>query len=235
MVRNFKDETWVEIFDAIEEEGILLWMWLVSDALELSEKLLTDLSYSDKIDELKQIFFRRRIKKKFSISDTEVREAIKKSIQNCFIWLKLYRKDFRYSEWLLPNSEAKNICQKYDNVLNPLLYMFLKEWDAFPIVKSLFQDENLNLEWYWVKNWYSKTWLQRYRSVTYMARRWIFYVINSEKILTSLYHPVVWYLLWTHNIWAYIDEEFEEEMVDYIKELTKLQTTKSVSSKDFIK
>ena len=221
IVNRFKKDTWVSIFKAIEEEWILLWMWFISNELELTEAMLKDLTYKDKVEKLKQVYFKRNVKKKFSLTDREVENAIKQSLQNSIVWLTTFRKDCRYSEWLLSDSEAKNICQKYDNVLNPLYYMLDNENNT--LVKSIFVDDSLWLPVFWVKNWYSTKWLQRYRANIQLAKKWMYYVMNAWKVLKNVYHPIVWYLLSIHWLDTYLTEEFKKDLIKLLDGLNNKQ------------
>ena len=216
-INSFKKDTWIDLFRAIEEEWILLWMWFVSTELELSEAMMKDLTYNDKIEQLKQVYFRRSLKKNYSVTDREVENAIMQSLQNSILWVTAFRKDCRYSQWLLNNSEAKDICQKYDNVLNPLFFMV----DAKPkgLVRSIFDDKSLWLPTYWVKNWKWKDWLQRYRSNITLAKPWMYYIFNSENVIKQVYHPIVWYLLSIHWLEWYITDEFKAKMQKFVNEL----------------
>lgn len=221
-INSFKKDTGVDLFKAIEEEWILLWMWLIMSELDLTEAMMKDLTYKDKIEQLKQVYFKRNVKKKFSLTDKEVENAIKQSLQNSVLWVTAFRKDCRYSEWLLNDWEAKNICQKYADVLNPLYFM-LEPKDQTLLVRSIFVDDNLWLPSYWVKNWYSVNGLQRYRATIPLAKKWRYYVMWSEKVLKNLYHPIVWYLLSIHWLDGYLTPEFRVEINKLLIELKKKQ------------
>lgn len=221
MINSFKKDTWVNIFKAIEDEWILLWMWFISTELELTKIILKDLTYKDKVEELKQVYIKRDVRKKYSLTDREVENAIKQSLQNSILWVTAFRKECRYSEWLLNDGEAKNICQKYDNVLNPLYYMITTSGTT--LVRSLFADDNLWLMNFWVKNWYTKKGLQRYRTNIHLAKKWIYYVMGSDKVLKNIYHPIVWYLLSINWLTTYLTFEFKKELKVFLGELNKKQ------------
>lgn len=214
IVNSFKKDTGVDIFKAIEEDWILIWMGFIQTEVELMDRLQSDLTYKNKIEELKNILLDRKDKKDFHINKSEVITAIKQSIQNSILWLTPYRKDFRYSEWLLSDSSIKNICQKYNNTLNPLYYMF-KDDSSDILIKSVFDDVSLGLPAYGSKNWVDKKWKQRYRKMVQVAKPWMYYVLNAQKIHKSIYHPIIWYLLSNNRLENYIDEENRADIIKF--------------------
>ena len=197
-------------------------MWLIDSETDLIEAMNKDRDYIKLIDKLTNIYLQRKEKEEFNITNKEVEDAVRKSIRNSVVWTKTFRKEFRHSQWLLSDFSAKEICQKQENTLNPLFYIF-DDWEYNILVYSLFEDESLWLPWFTVKNWIDKNWRQKFRKSIRVSKPWRFYLNMSCSVKKKLYHPVVWYLLSNNQLQSYISEDFKKEMKSLIKDLAVKQ------------
>jgi len=232
-IKLFKENTWVSLFEAIEQEWILLWMWFVSDELELAETLTSNLMYWELIDKLEKIYVQRLDSKKYRINTKEVINAIKVSIKNSIVWIRMHKRETRYSWWLLDKAKASSICQKYDNVLNPLIYMVLEDTNWL-LIRSIFQDRRLNLKHHLIKNWvWNIDWVQKYRKWEYLANKWMYHVYWCEKIMLDIYHPIVWHLLDNNSLDKYLTDSALNEINDFIEWLKNKLINKDLLKSNF--
>ena len=224
ITKEFKEETWVDLFKAIEHEWIFLWMWYITDEMELADKIYHEFWYLEKINTLKNIY-----KSKLEISELwftkeVVIAAIKTSIKNSFVSNKISRKDCIYSKLLLTNSRAVSILSKYDWTTNPLIYKITDNPNAY--IKSIVSWEILWLEPYKVSNWFNANWDKTFRIKHYLARPWMFRLQRVMKIECELYHPIVWYCLEQWTLDVYLTDDVLIELRKYIAELSLKQMNK---------
>jgi len=221
-VNNFNIRTWVSIFKAIEEEWILLWMWFIDDEMSLITAIQWDSEYLDKIESLAKIYEVRKMRKVFSLTKKEVLIAIKESLTNSLVLLPRFRKNCRYSDWLMDWQQVRDICQKYDNPLNPLVWIL---WDKLSWLwcKSIFQDDFLNLNAFDIKNWFNSKWERIFRKSYYLYKPWLFYINNCRDIDIAMYHPIIWYLLSTNWLKSFLDDKMLKDIDDVILLLQKKQ------------
>jgi len=222
ITRSFLEETWVSLFKAIEKDWILLWMWFVEDELWLAEAMTSNLTYQSLIDKLKAMYIQRMNTTKYSLTRWQVLEAIKISITNSVIWLRWYRTVTRYSEWLLDTNRAINICQKYSNPLNPLIFECI-DFNTSLIFKSLFQDRKFWLSYVWLKNWQDSKWA-KFRRWPNIAKRWMYHVIWFIDVKKDIYHPIVWHLLENDMLDNYLDDDMKKDIKDFVEKLKPLWT-----------
>jgi len=220
IISSFIIETWVSIYDAIEKDWILMWMWFVYDEMWLIQAMSNDMTYRKKIDKLKKIYIERYNKAKFNLIEKDVIKWIKESISNSIIWVRTHNKLCRFSSWLLTEEKATQICQKYSNCLNPLAYIILWK-DTDILIKSIFQSSKLWLDYDLRKNWVDYTSsTQRYRKWVYLAKPWMFSVWTLRaNILLEMYHPIVWYLLEINMLEHYLTDNVKKEISIYISNL----------------
>lgn len=224
---SFEKKTWVEIFKAIEQEWILQWLWLARNYHEIYEKIQENSFYVRRLDNLQAFLIKRKNKKKFVITEQDVKIAFVKTLNNCSIWTLPHRKDFRYSEWLLSDYQAKDVCQKDNNTLNPFFYAAL--WTESGIKpRSIFEDPSIKLQTLAKKNGRYRG-RQRYREEISIATPGMYYISSPTKIYKSLYHPLVWYLLSENTLHEYFNTDLQRALWEEAEKI-KIKQDKILAS-----